>query len=229
MSASFPCRQQAARLAVMCLALHAFSPAWSVGASMDMPGKTPEEAIDTAKRALKRLDTHCVEQEITMGGHWRCKTGFFSVVDLDVSVATIPEKVILRADSRNRQSFAFIDLVAHETGQGPFAKTYSEKSLVLAAGATLISPALGYWYVNSNSMIKNRSIFLPMLGLFFADLALFWVSSKIYFTNSFDPFDVGRTSMLISMGAFRAVMLVPLSVQVLAHNRFAGLQITYRY
>jgi hypothetical protein len=78
-------------------------------------------------------------------------------------------------------------------------------------------------------MIKNKSIFLPMLGLFFADLALFWVSSKIYFTNGFDPFDVGLTSMLISMGTFRAVMLVPLSVQVLAHNRFVGLQITYRY
>jgi hypothetical protein len=194
-----------------------------------MPGKTPEEAIDTAKRALERLNTTCIEQDITLGAHWRCKTGFFSLVGLDVSVVAIADKAIIRADSRNRQSYAFIDLVAHETGLGPFPHTYGEKSLLLATGATLVSPALGYWYVNSSSMIKNKSIFLPMLGLILGDLALFWASSKIYFTNSFDPFGVGLTSMLISMGAFRALMLVPLSVQVLAHNRFAGLQITFRY
>lgn len=194
-----------------------------------MPGKKPEEAVDAAKRALQRLNTDCIEQDITLGAHWRCKTGFFSLLGLDVTVLNPTDRVVLRADSRNRQSFAFIDLVAHENGQGPFAHTYGEKSLLLTAGATLVSPALGYWYVNSNSMIRNKSIFLPMLGLFFSDLALFWVSSKIYFTNGFDPFGVGLTSMLISMGAFRAMMLVPLSVQVLAHNRFVGLKISFRY
>ncbi len=229
MLAFFPRTLGATRGAAICLALWVSSPVWSVGASLDMPGKTPEEAVATAKRALARINTDCIEQEITLGAHWRCKTGFFSIVGLDVFVSTIPDKTIIRADSRNRQSFAFIDLVAHESGQGPFAHTYGEKSLLLTAGATLISPALGYWYVNSNSMIRNKSTFLPMLGLFFGDLALFWVSSKIYFTNGFDPFDVGLTSMLISMGTFRAVMLVPLSVQVLAHNRFVGLQITFRY
>lgn len=229
MSAYFSHARRAARGATVCLALWAFSPAWSVGASFDMPGKTPEEAVDTAKRALKRLNTDCTEQEITMGGHWRCKTGLFSIVGLDVFVSTIPDKALIRADSRNRQSFAFVDLVAHESGQGPFANTYGEKSLLLTAGATLISPALGYWYVNSNSMIRNKSTFLPMLGLLFGDLALFWLSSKIYFTNSLDPFGAGLTSMLISMGTFRAAMLVPFSVQVLAHNRFVGLQITFRY
>ncbi len=205
------------------------APVWGVGSSFDMPGKTPEEAVDVAKRSLKRLNVNCVEQEITLGAHWRCKTTFFSLVGLDVFVSTIPEKAIIRADSRNRQSFAFIDLVANETGHAPFERQYTEKSLLLTAGATLVSPAFGYWYVNSNSMIKNKSTFLPFLGFLFGDLALFWVSSKIWFTNGFDPFDVGMTSMLISMGTFRAIMLVPFSIQILAHNRFAGLQITYRY
>lgn len=205
------------------------SSAWAVGASFDMPGKTADEAVETTKKALKRLNTDCVEQEITLGAHWRCKTPFYSLVGLDIFVSTIPEKTIIRADSRNRQSFAFVDLVAQENGQGPFPNTYGEKSLLLTAGATLITPALGYWYVNSNSMIKNKSIFLPMMGMLFGDLALFWVSSKVWFTNGFDPFDVGLTSMLISMGTYRAIMLVPFSVQVLAHNRFVGLQITFRY
>lgn len=212
------------------IVLGTLKPAVAVGASLELPGKTPEQAVETAKNALQRLDTTCIEQEITNGAYWRCKTPFFSVVGLDVSVATLTDnKPLIRADSRNRQSFAFIDLIAHDSGQGPFAHSYGEKSLLLAAGATLLSPALGYWYVNSHSMIKNKSNFLPMLGLFFGDLALFWVSSKIYFTNGFDPFGVGLTSMLISMGAFRAIMLVPLSVQVMAHNRFVGLQITFRY
>lgn len=212
------------------IALGSPSPAFAVGASLELPGKTPEQAIETAKSALKRLNTDCVEQEITNGANWRCKTPFLSVIGLDVSVATLADnKPLIRADSRNRQSFAFIDLVAHDNGQGPFPHRYGEKSLLLTAGATLLSPALGYWYANSNSMIKNKSTFLPMLGLFFGDLALFWVSSKVYFTNSFDPFGYGLTSMLISMGAFRAIMLVPLSVQVMAHNRFVGLQITFRY
>jgi hypothetical protein len=214
---------------LLALILPLAAPAWGVGASFDLPGKTPEEAVEVAKRSLKRLDVTCVDQEITLGAHWRCKTSFFSLVGLDVFVATIPEKSIIRADSRNRQSFAFVDLVANETGNPPFEHTYGDKSLLLTAGATLISPAFGYWYVNSNSMIKNKSIFLPFLGFLFGDLALFWVSSKIWFTNGFDPFDVGLTSMLISMGTFRAIMLVPFSVQILAHNRFAGLQITYRY
>lgn len=203
--------------------------AWGLGASFDMPGKTPDQAVEVAKRSLARLNVNCIEQEITLGAHWRCKTSFFSLVGLDVFVSTIPEKSIIRADSRNRQSYAFIDLVANETGQPPFERTYGEKSLLLSTGATLISPALGYLYVNSNSMIKNKSVFLPFLGFLFGDLALFWVSSKIWFTNGFDPFDVGLTSMLIAMGSFRAIMLVPFSVQVLAHNRFAGLQITYRF
>ncbi len=202
---------------------------YGLGASFDMPGKTPDQAVEIAKRSLQRLNVNCIDQEVTLGAHWRCKTGFFSIVGLDVFVSTIPEKSIIRADSRNRQSYAFIDLVANETGQPPFEKTYGEKSLLLSTGATLISPALGYLYVNSNSMIKNKSVFLPFLGFLFGDLALFWVSSKIWFTNGFDPFDVGLTSMLIAMGSFRAIMLVPFSVQVLAHNRFAGLQITYRF
>jgi len=202
---------------------------YGLGASFDMPGKTPDQAVEIAKRSLQRLNVNCIDQEVTLGAHWRCKTGFFSIVGLDVFVSTIPEKSIIRADSRNRQSYAFIDLVANETGQPPFEKTFGEKSLLLSTGATLISPALGYLYVNSNSMIKNKSVFLPFLGFLFGDLALFWVSSKIWFTNGFDPFDVGLTSMLIAMGSFRAIMLVPFSVQVLAHNRFAGLQITYRF
>jgi hypothetical protein len=204
-------------------ALHA------LGASFDLPGKKPEEAVDVAKRALKRLDTDCAEQDVTLGAHWRCKTPFFSVLSLDVFVSTIPDKAIVRADSRNRQSFAFIDLVAQESGSGPFEHKYGDKSLLLTFGATMVSPAFGYWYINSNSMVKNKSIFLPFLGFLFGDLALFWLSSKIYFTNGFDPFEVGLTSMLISMGAYRAIALFPFSLQVMAHNRFAGLQITYRY
>ncbi|MBL8033651.1 MAG: hypothetical protein JNJ69_08125 [Leptospiraceae bacterium] len=210
-------------IAVSASAVHA------IGASLDLPGKTAEEGTAVVKRSLKRLNTDCVEMDITLGSNWRCKTPFFSLVSLDIFVSTIPEKTVIRADSRNRQSYAFIDLVSNELGQPKYDKTYGEKSLLLTAGATLISPALGYWYVNSNSMIKNKSIFLPFLGFLAGDLALFWVSSKIYFTNGFDPFNVGLTSMLISMGTYRAVMLVPFSIQVMAHNRFVGLQITFRY
>lgn len=201
----------------------------SVGSSLDIPGKSADEVTEIVKRSLKRIDANCVEQEITLGSHWRCKTPFYSIIGLDVFVSTIPEKTVIRADSRNRQSYAFIDLISHETGAKPYENKYSEKSLLLSTGATLISPALGYWYVNSNSMIKNKSVFLPFLGFLAGDLALFWMSSKIYFTNGFDPFDVGLTSMLISMGTYRAVMLVPFSIQVMAHNRFAGLQISFRF
>ena len=203
--------------------------AHAIGASLDLSGKTADEATEIVKKSLKRLDANCVEQEITLGSHWRCKTPFFSIVGLDVFVSSIPDKTVIRADSRNRQSYAFIDLVASETGAKPYENKYGEKSLLIAAGATLITPALGYWYVNSNSMIKNKSIFLPFLGFLAGDLALFWVSSKIYFTNGFDPFDVGLKSMLISLGTYRAIMLVPFSIQVMAHNRFAGLQITFRF
>lgn len=205
------------------------SSSYAVGASLDLSGKTADEATEIVKKSLKRLDANCVEQEITLGSHWRCKTPFYSIIGLDVFVSSIPDKTVIRADSRNRQSYAFIDLVAQETGTKPYDNKYGNKSLLLAAGATLITPALGYWYVNSNSMIKNKSIFLPFLGFLAGDLALFWVSSKIYFTNGFDPFDVGLTSMLISMGTYRAVMLVPFSIQVMAHNRFAGLQISFRF
>ncbi len=201
----------------------------AVGASLDLSGKTADEATEIVKKSLKRLDANCVEQEITLGAHWRCKTPFYSIVGLDVFISAIPDKTVVRADSRNRQSYAFIDLVANETGAKPYENKYGEKSLLLAAGATLITPALGYWYVNSNSMIRNKSIFLPFLGFLAGDLALFWVSSKTYFTNGFDPFGDSMASMLISMGTFRAVMLVPFSIQVMAHNRFAGLQITFRF
>lgn len=217
------------RLSFVALVFSCLSTLWGLGASFDMPGKTPEQAVEVAKRSLARLNVNCVDQEVTLGAHWRCKTSFFSIIGLDVFVSTIPEKSIIRADSRNRQSYAFIDLVANETGQPAYEKTYGEKSLLLSTGATLISPALGYLYVNSNSMVKNKSVFLPFLGYLFGDLALFWVSSKIWFTNGFDPFEVGLTSMLIAMGTFRAIMLVPFSIQVMAHNRFAGLQITYRF
>lgn len=203
--------------------------AYALGASFDLPGKKPEEAVEITKKALKRLDTSCDEQDITLGAHWRCKTPFFSILSLDVFVSTIPDKSIVRADARNRQSFAFIDLVAQESGSAPFDHKYGDKSLLLTFGATMVSPALGYLYVNTNSMVKNKSVFLPFLGFLFGDLALFWVSSKIYFTNGFDPFEVGLTSMLISMGTYRAIMLFPFSIQVMAHNRFAGLQITFRY
>jgi hypothetical protein len=202
---------------------------WSLGASIDMPGKTAEQATEIAQKALKRLDTTCAEKDETMGAHWRCKTPFYSIVSLDVFVSTIPDKAIVRADSRGRQGYAFIDLVAQEAGQGPFENKYTEKSMLLTVGATLVSPAFGYWYINSGSMIKSKSIFLPFVGMLFGDLALFWVSSKTFFTNGFDPFGDGLAPMLVSMGAYRAVMLVPFSMQILAHNRFAGLQITYRY
>ncbi|HNA80786.1 MAG TPA: hypothetical protein PKY99_15095, partial [Turneriella sp.] len=178
---------------------------FAIGASLDLPGKTAEEGTQLVKRSLKRLNTDCVEQDITLGSQWRCKTPLFSIVSLDIFVSTIPEKTIIRADSRNRQSYAFIDLVSNENGEKPYETKYSEKSLLLSAGATLVSPALGYWYANSNSMIKNKSIFLPILGFLAGDLALFWMSSKIYFTNGFDPFDVGLKSMLISMGTYRAI------------------------
>lgn len=202
---------------------------YALGASIDLPGKSAEEATEVAKKALKRLDVTCNEQDITLGAHWRCKTPFYTFIGLDVFVSTIPEKSIIRADARNRQSFAFVDLVAHEMGQGPFERKYGDKSLLLSTAATLVSPGLGYLYANTNSMIKNKSSFLPVLGFLFGDLALFWMSSKIYFTNGFDPFGAGLTSMLISMGAYRLAMMLPVTVQVLAHNRFAGLQITYRY
>lgn len=202
---------------------------WGLGASLDMPGKTAEQVTELAKKSLKRLNTECVDQDVTMGAQWRCKTPLFSIVSLDIFVSTIPEKSIIRADSRNRQSYAFIDLVSQEAGLPGFDHKYKEKSMLMTVGATLISPALGYWYVNSDSMIKNKSTLLPFLGFLAGDLALFWVSSKNYFTNGFDPFDVGLGSMLVSMGTYRAVMMVPFSVQVLAHNRFAGLQITFRY
>lgn len=202
---------------------------WALGASFDMPGKSAEEATVVAKRALQRLNADCIDQDTTLGAHWRCKTPFYSIINLDIFVSTIPEKAIVRADSRNRQSYAFIDLIAHEAGQSTFEQKYAEKSMLTTLGTTLLSPALGYWYVNSNSMIKNKSILIPLASFFFGDLALFWVSSKVYFTNGFDPFDKGLASMLISMVAFRAVMLVPFSMQVLAHNRFVGLQITFRY
>lgn len=202
---------------------------YGLGASIDLPGKSAEEATEVAKKALKRLDVTCNDLDITLGAHWRCKTPFYSFIGLDVFVSTIPEKSIIRADARNRQSFAFVDLVANELGQGPYEKKYGEKSLLFSTAATLVSPGLGYLYANTNSMIRNKSIFLPVLGFLFGDLALFWMSSKIYFTNGFDPFGAGLASMLISMGAYRFVMLLPVSVQVLAHNRFAGLQITFRY
>jgi hypothetical protein len=202
---------------------------WGLGASLDLPGKTAEQATELAKRSLKRLNTDCIEQDVTLGANWRCKTPLLSIVSLDIFVSTIPEKSIVRADSRNRQSYAFIDLVAQENGQGPFEHKYAEKSLLTTVGATLLSPALGYWYVNSGSMIKSKSIFLPFLGMLAGDLALFWVSSKAFFTNGFDPFGVGLAPMLISMGTYRAAMLLPFTVQVMAHNRFAGLQITFRY
>lgn len=213
-----------------CLVFPLLTPGlWALGASLDLPGKTADQSVEIAKRSLKRLNTDCVEQDVTLGAHWRCKTPFYSIVSLDVFVSTIPEKSIVRADSRNRQSYAFVDLVAQENGQGPFENKYSDKSLLLTLGTTLVSPAFGYWYINSGSMIKSKSIFLPFVGMLFGDLALFWVSSKSYFTNGFDPFGDSMASMLISMGAYRAVMLVPFSMQILAHNRFAGLQITYRY
>ena len=202
---------------------------WSLGASMDMPGKTAEQATEVAKRALKRLDADCIEKDETMGATWRCKTPIYSIVSLDVFVSTIPDKAIIRADSRGRQGYAFIDLVAQENGQGPFEQKYGTKSIPLTVGATLLSPAFGYWYINNNSMIKSKSILLPFAGMLFGDLALFWVSSKVYFTNGFDPFGAGLASMLISMGLYRLGALLPFSVQVLAHNRFAGLEITYRY
>lgn len=202
---------------------------FALGASIDLPGKSAEEATEIAKKALKRLDVTCNDQDITLGAHWRCKTPFYTYIGLDVFVSTIPEKSIIRADARNRQSFAFVDLVANEMGQGPFERKYADKSLLFSTAATLVSPGLGYLYANTNSMIKNKSIFLPVLGFLAGDLALFWMSSKIYFTNGFDPFGAGLASMLISMGAYRFAMLLPVSVQVLAHNRFAGLQITFRY
>lgn len=216
-------------LASLTYALFLAGTTYGLGASIDLPGKSADEATEVAKKALKRLDVTCNEQDITLGAHWRCKTPFYSFIGLDVFVSTIPEKSIIRADARNRQSFAFVDLVANEMGQGPFERKYSDKSLLLSTAATLVSPGLGYLYANTNSMIKNKSIFLPVMGFLFGDLALFWMSSKIYFTNGFDPFGAGLTSMLISMGAYRLAMLLPVSVQVMVHNRFAGLQITYRY
>lgn len=228
---SFTFVQWARNIVTLCaFAAFCASNLYGVGASLDIKGKTTEEAVAVTKKALERLDTTCLEKDITLGAEWRCKTPFFSIVGLDVFIATVPDKVILRADASNRQSFAFVDLVEHEidpTKKNP--NTYTEKSLWLTAGATLISPALGHWYVNENSMLKNRSTFLTTLGLFAGDLALFWMSSKIYFTHGFDPFDAGLTSMLITMGAYRAVMLVPFSVQVMAHNRFVGLQISFRF
>jgi hypothetical protein len=203
--------------------------AWGIGASVDLPGKTPEQAVEIAKSALQKLNTTCNDREITNGAHWRCKTPFYSIVGLDVYVSTIPDKAIVRADSSNRQSYAFVDLVSHEAGLPGFEHKYGDKSLLLGTGATLISPALGYLYVNTGSMIKSKSVFLPFLGFLAGDLALFWVSSKVYFTNGFDPTNVGLTSMLISMFAYRAIMLVPFSMQILAHNRFVGLQISFRY
>jgi len=202
---------------------------FALGASIDLPGKSPEEATEITKRALDRLGATCKDQEITMGAHWRCKTPWYSFLGLDVFVSTIPEKAIVRADARNRQSLAFVDLVAHEIGQGPFDHKYGEKSLLLNFGATLISPSLGYLYINSNSMVRNKSIFIPFFALFGSDLLLFWMSSKVYFTNGFDPFGAGLVSMLITMGIYRAAALLPFTVQVLAHNRFAGLSITYRF
>ena len=225
---TFPAGFVAAAIFITCL-ITLPTPAHAVGASLDLSGKTADEATEIVKKSLKRLDANCIEQDITLGSHWRCKTPFYSIIGLDVFVSSIPDKTVIRADSRNRQSYAFIDLVANETGAKPYEHKYGDKSLLLAAGATLITPALGYWYVNSKSMIKNKSVFLPFLGFLAGDLALFWVSSKIYFTNGFDPFDVGLTSMLISMGTYRAVMLVPFSIQVMAHNRFAGLQISFRF
>lgn len=200
-----------------------------MGASIDLPGKTPDEATDITKRALKRLGATCNEQDITMGAHWRCKTPWYSYLGLDVFVSTIPEKAIIRADARNRQSLAFIDLVANETGQGPYPHNYGEKSLLLNFGATMISPSLGFLYTNSNSMVRQRSVFLPFISLLAGDLFLFWMSSKVYFTNGFDPFGAGLVSMLISIGIYRAAALLPFTVQILTHNRFAGLSITYRF
>ncbi|MBS0619003.1 MAG: hypothetical protein JSR44_12495 [Spirochaetes bacterium] len=202
---------------------------YAVGSSLDLPGKSAEETIQIAKHALERLDANCIEQDITLGAQWRCKTPFYSPLNLDIFVSTIPDKSIIRADSRTRQSYAFVDLVANETGQPPYEQSYAEKSVLLSLGATLVSPALGYWYANSNTMIKAKSVFLPLLGFLAGDLALFWVSSKMYFTNGFDPFGNSMATMLISMGAYRAIMMLPFSLQVVAHNRFAGLKITYRF
>ncbi|MBV6493403.1 MAG: hypothetical protein LDLANPLL_01419 [Turneriella sp.] len=202
---------------------------YAMGAALELPGKSTEETIAKAQVVLKKLNTQCVEQEITLGANWRCKTPFFSIVSLDIYVSTLTDRAFLRADAPNRQSYAFIDAVAEENGQGPFQNKYESKSLLLTFGATLLSPALGYWYTNYNSMVRSKSTLLTTLGLFLGDAALFWMSSKTFFTHGFDPFDTGLTPMLITLGAFRAAVLVPLSIQVLAHNRFAGLQLTYRY
>ncbi|HRP68625.1 MAG TPA: hypothetical protein PLY93_03765, partial [Turneriella sp.] len=148
---------------------------YGIGTTLEMPGKTAEQATEKSKNVLKKLNTNCIEQDITLGSQWRCKTPFFSIVGLDIFVSTLPDRAIVRADAINRQSYAFIDALAQENGEGPFTNKYEEKSLLMTIGTTLLSPALGYWYTNSNSMVRSKSMLLPVLGLFLGDVALFWM------------------------------------------------------
>ena len=202
---------------------------WSISAAIDLPKKSVDEGKEYALRALKRLNTNCTEMDVTLGSAWRCKTSTWSIIGLDVFVSTIPEKTILRVDASTRASHAFIDIVAQDMGQGPYEKKYTEKSLILSTATTLISPSLGYLYVNYDTMMKSKSIWLKSMGLLFADLSLFWISSKVFFTNGFEPFEAGLVPMLITMGAYRLAALMPFSWQVIAHNRFVGLGVTFRF
>lgn len=214
---------------VLC-SLFAFGSGLSaIGASIELPKKTPEEADRLVKKTLDKLRVSYKDEEETNGFAHRYTSRWYSPFDIGVYVGSYPDKAIIHVDSSTRQSYAFADALLIEDGQGPFEKKYTEKSLVLSTATTLISPGLGHFYVNSGTPFRTRSSTLTSLGYLGVDLLMFWLGSKTFFTHGIDPFDRGLIPTLILMGGYRLYALVPFSLQIIAHNRFAGLGYTFRF
>lgn len=213
--------------AVLCFSLT--SAITGIGASIELPNKSAEEADRLVKKTLDKLQVAYRDEDVTDGFAHRYTSRWYSPFDVSVYIGSYPNRAIVHVASTTRQSYAFADALLIEDGQGPFEKKYSEKSLFLSTASTLISPGLGHYYINSGTPFRTRSSTLTSLGYLGVDLVLFWLGSKTFFTHGIDPLDRGLIPTLILMGGYRLYALVPFSLQIIAHNRFAGLGYTFRF
>ena len=136
----------------------------------------------------------------------------------------------MRIEANDRAGFAIGDAIMQENGHKPFANSYSTKSIILADFLTLVSPSAGILYTNLGSpFAKRSSTYLKALIYLGVDGIAFWLGSKTFFTHGIDPFDRGKIATAIMMGGHRLFHIVPITMQIMAHNRLVSLGYTFSF
>ena len=204
---------------------------YAVGAAIDVSNQTPEQAKDFVKKTLTKIQASHYEDDDTEGFKYRLNTSWYSPYSFDVFIGTYGDdhKTLVRIDAPNRMGFALGDVLMQENGSKPFAKKYGTKSAILGDTLTLISPTIGYLYVNSYTPFAPKSLWLRPLIYTGIDLLFFWMGAKTFFTHGFDPFDRGKIATAVLLGAFRLWAIIPHHLQIVAHNRMVSLGYSFRF